>query len=1291
MKLFNKRRISVVLMTSIILLHGVSPLLSIATTVESSTVESSTVEPTTNSNSVETPEPVTEETPVAEDQVTEPEHIDVESDYDENELSSEYQETSAQPVVKLTKKNLTGEVTIEGEILSGIEQQENDRTETHLTKLVLQCSESDDSWEDIHTFEIAGDSAAIQAEKYAFDFSKSLDEVKAGSYRLIAEYDVQEYEEDSLKRVKHHKGMFVIGEAEKENNEETPSSNKNTTNQKNSQSDDAVSSPNQTPFSGSLYTGNGLGRAIQDPVHYPDASGVLTFNYITISNIGKRTATVHASNDTSDPKISSNGTRYAVWSTSAVFMKEVIQPSNSVGGIYSLDDAAWQRVINSGNYKVSVIESVGSGRRKDRFDLSGLSPYTNYYLWFIKEVTSTVGNVTVTTRDVYCPSGTTAFTGDSNVYNPFWFQTDLPEELRVVDAPTFSNPTHNSINMDNGTYIGDIRQSPSQGILTIKGEPNPKTYTINHEYRTGGSYFGRTAGNLLPGTRYRGEVTLYDYFGNPKTTGLSEEFQTVNTVEIPDEVTERGTPTQQNDATAKINVSYGATAGGNGSHPRQSWSDVEVQLSKTGPTSGFKTLPSGEIEGQLSGTPTVDTFGTKVSFTITGLTNRRTYWVRCRVKNDSGKWSGYPTSGREFTTRSVALGVEKPTFRNPGHNKITMNNGRYTGDIRQSPNQGNLRITDGITSKNYTINHDTDTGGNYYGVDATDLIPGNRYRGEVTLTDYDGTPKTSSLSDEFQTTNTVETPYTYTLGDPPEIATEATVTLTARYGAADGNNGVHPIDSSWDTVAHSWKNVQVEISRTGEETGFSRLTDETSDGRISHLDPPVVDTINKTVSFKVSKLAIKQNYWIRCQVRNQNGMWSGYPTKGKYIRTPGLKLILNAPKFKQETATDTSIEMEGQRYFGDITQINNRGKVKVTPNRGGIWEDKVFNLPHMQEQGTNLYPQFYGNTTVSNLEPGTRYHGQVAIQDSIEEYRDSPWGGKDGIDTYFYTKNRVNDLTGPDNLGIPTGINGASATFTGIYKAADANAEYDPAHPTKVKVYLSRDGTNFNEITTSSSGPKLFEDDDINTSGKTVTFKLEELQENTHYYVKYAVVNAGGTSQESAVYEFDTLSRPPGLYINEAPDEFDFGFVDYSDSELAHSLVNTSGNALIDFENVNMNTRWILSAQLSELKVEHENLTLPGSKIRFNRSLQKTTDGTTWASADPSKFDATIGISGSPIELVSNGGSIPLYKATDIPYGKGRFQGVIPLNSVELIIPANTGVKGKTYEGKITWTLDATA
>ncbi|EOH93737.1 WxL domain-containing protein [Enterococcus pallens] len=1278
MKLFNKRRISVVLMTSIILLHGVSPLLAVATTVDSSMVESSTAD----TSNVESPEVVPEEIPAREDQVTEPEYVDVESNYGENELSAEYQESSAQPAVHLTEKNLTNEVTFEGEILAGIEQQENHRTETHLTKLVLQYSESNDSWEDIYPFEIEGNSLAIQAEKYAFDFSKSLDEVKAGNYRLIAEYDIQEYQEDHLVRVNHHKGMFVVGEVEEKNDE-----NEVKATLPKLYGNQASNQLGIQPF-------NGIGTLALTPGEDSEYKNILNGDFVKIA-VQKKTAKLSFSFNYAD--YASNEQWIVVWNTNQNYLEDVISLlSPPVAGKTWIDGAVYDRFWSDGKAASITVTSDGtkvqSAGGGNSGNMTGLTPNTHYYAWVFKRWYFDSNNPAIP-AEWRAARVQPPVHGAGDPVARFEFHTGIPESLGV-NIPTFKNPTHNSITMNNGTYTGDIRQAPSQGLLTIKGGPSPKTYPINHGYGTGGNYYGITAGDLLPGTRYRGEVTLYDYYGNPKTTGVSEEFQTANTIEMPDSVTALGTPNQQNDATASISVRYGATPGVNGSHPRQTWDDVEVEISKTGPTTGFYKLTSSTAEGRISGTPTVDQTTPKVSFTIVGLTNRRTYWVRCRVKNQSNVWSQYPTEGRGFTTKCIPLNIPPPTFDTDTitSHSITFEDGDYTGDITTTPNQGILTVTDGLTPIEYTLNHQTIYNGTYFGRVADNLQPGTRYRGNVTLTDYDGNTKASSLSEEFQTANTVETPHLFTLGDPPELGNEATVTLTARYGAADGSKGAHPEDYTWDSANNSWKNVQVEISKTGDETGFNRITDGTPEGRISHLEPPVVDTINKTVTFKVSKLAIKQDYWIRCQVRNQSGKWSGYPTKGKYIRTPGLKLTLNAPKFKQDTATDTSIDMEGQQYFGDITQFNGGGIVTVTPNNGGILENKVTNLMHMQNQGNSWNPQFYGSVTIGNLEPGTQYKGKVSIKDSIEEYRHSPWGGKDGIDTFFYTKNRVMALSEPMQE-TPTSINGAVATFTAGYKAADSNPAYVPAHPTKVKVYLSTDDNSFDEITTSSLGPRLVADNNIDTLNKLTTFRLEGLQENTVYFVKYSVVNDGGESAKSTSYRFETLSRPDGLYINESAADFNFGTVGFSSSNSTHPLEDTSGNeTAVDFENININSNWSLSAKLSELKVEGEtHLKLVGSSITMNNQLERSTDGgTTWTSADSTKFASGLNTTG-PITLMADGStSVELFKTTDISYGQSRFKNKIPLSSVSLFIPGNQGMKGKTYEGKITWTLDDT-
>lgn len=617
-----------------------------------------------------------------------------------------------------------------------------------------------------------------------------------------------------------------------------------------------------------------------------------------------------------------------------------------------------------------------------------------------------------------------------------------------------------------------------------------------------------------------------------------------------------------------------------------------------------------------------------------------------------------------------------------------MNRGEYHGDITTFNYRGKIRVSPNVGAstgttfdeKLDTLGHDTGTGlpnsKKYYngGVGIYYLKPGTRYQGQVVLMNNKNEWRASTWGTPFFTPNVANTPDANPILNDPTAVNDATATFTASYQAGDSNHvgsiSAHP------------SVVEVEYS-----------TDDTNWSPAPLSSTPTIDEETKKVTFTLNNLTIKTRYYVRYKVKNQSDIWSRY-SGSRSFDTKGLTPIISPPIFVQTTATPTTINMLAGTYTGDLATTANHGHIITESyNSGGSTDrtTRVSNLAH------NSILNTYSASQVSGLKPGTRYRGWVGFRDygttgTNGTYRYAERTDAYGNPHYFYTTNKIANLSTPVK-GTPTTSNNATATFTASYEAGGDHTAQVAAHPEEVKVYLSTDGLSYNPITTTSSGPKLEADNDINpnpSGGGTVTFKLKGLQENTHYYVKYAVVNAGGTSPESTVYEFDTLSRTDGLYITEAPYPFDFGTVDYSGSELSHPLVNTSGNALIDFENVNMNTRWILAAQLSELEVEHENLTLPGSKIRFNRSLQKTTDGTNWTSADPNKFDTTIGISGAPIELVSNGGSVPLYKATDIPYGKSRFQGVIPRNTVKLIIPANTGVKGKTYKGKITWTFNDT-
>lgn len=795
MKLFNRRRLSVMLMTSIILLQGVSPLLAIATTVESSTVESSTTESTTDSNSVETPEAVTEEVPAAEEQVAEPEYVDVEAAYEENKLSTEYQEASAQPTVNLIEKNLTGELTIKGEILAGIEQQETRRTETHLTNLVLQCNESDDSWDDVHTFEIEDDSAAIQAEKYAFDFSKSLDEIKAGNYRLIAEYDIQEYEEENLKRVNQHKGMFVVGKVEEESEEEASSSDSDASSQNFTQSD-AKSSTNQLPFNGSLYASNGLGRS-GNPALEVIYQGPREFNRVGITNVKSRSATAQVSYE-ADQHLTVDGTTYAVWSTSSTYMRDVIQPSQLIGNSYSLSETDWQRLVNNGNYTQGEIVSSGGGRRQDKFNLTGLLPHKDYYVWFIRIVTTTGPFGSITTRSGYFPADTTqGLNNDKNIYNPFWFKTDMPDPLSIT-TPEFTqtSATPTSISMVGKRYTGDIFQTNNQGKVqvtpngtTIQDKVTNLGYTISST--PGGTYNSTTVGGLEAGTRYKGRVAIKNYLEGWEYSDWSEDFYTPNTVRSLS-VPTKNTPTNQNNATASFTAGY--NVGNVAAHPKK----VRVKY-KEAAVSGWQEM---YITGGIN------TTSKEVNFTLSNLKSNTDYNCVVAFLNDSNVWS--PDSfSRNFKTNPIKLTMDTPKFYHDNSTrdgtKIRMMGQRYYGDITQTNNQGRIEIHNGVTTRTAVTNlsHDVGTGtpGDsgikkyYHGVDITGLEPGTRYRGKVIIKDLSGNEQETSWggwngdNTYFYTPNTVRT-FSCTSKNDPTTPTNASATFTAGYNV--GDEPAHP-------------------------------------------------------------------------------------------------------------------------------------------------------------------------------------------------------------------------------------------------------------------------------------------------------------------------------------------------------------------------------------------------------------------------------------------------------------------------------------------------------------------
>lgn len=1306
MKLFNRRRLSVMLMTSIILLQGVSPLLAIATTVESSTVESSTTESATDSNSVETPEIVTEEVPAAEEQAAEPEYVDVEADYDENELINEYQEDSAQPAVNLTEKNLTGEVAFKGEILAGIEQQETRRTETHLTKLVLQCNESDDSWEDVHTFEIEEDSTAIQAEKYVFDFSKSLDEGKAGNYRLIAEYDVQEYEEDNLKRVNHHKGMFVLGEVEEESRD------------KNSSSMSETSQPqidtNRAFLGGSLYGGNGLGEGNPNlKKHY---EGEDPNNFVDISKVFKHQAYIWAKGKPFSNVGSYTGDIYIVWSTNSNYMKNILSPSSVMGGltINSITLNGWNNdVVPKGNFlKMNNAEMQVNQTRDISVTLTGLSPSTTYYFWLFRyeEAIPILGSPA--RYNPFYPPGTAFPTGDNNFYTPYSFKTDDPIPLRI-DPPKFNqaSATTNSIDMLGQRYYGDIWGTSGTGRVNVSDNITidyNKLTGLGHDTVLGTTenntrYRNATINGLSAGTRYLGQVVLKDYMGAEKSTPWSESqvFYTVNNPEPPTLID----ATKTSPAKLTIRGNYGATSGVNGAHPQRD-ADVDIRIkrdaSATDPGWDWELEPSATLEGEPNNKVSIYSNWAipNVQFKITGLLNNNPYWVAYRVKNPGGQWSEFKSS--RFQTKALPISrVSKPSilYYSNDATKVELQPGNYEGGWAQQAWVDIYEVKTNGTTQPRTpelIPHSQNNQQNYapspnkYNI--TGLTPGSKYRIYIRMKDNNGEEKVSDAL-EFVTRNTVEQPVIVNKDRPPSV------TFKANYKATPGLIDAHPRNGLDDIE------IQVSSDSTPDWASISKLTTDSSGIRLESAPTFNRNTNPPSIDFKIVGLGYNTNYKVRYRIRNKSrdyGQWSDYSAVTDFTTLANPISSISKPNIKYDAAAsaDKVILQEGT-YSGGWARENSAWAELynvINENNWGSWF-------HQEPIPYSTTPQKYanGDYEITNLYPGTRYGIQIHLMDNTSNDDGTQHGPHKFSPTrIFYTLNEVEPVSNI-SYTTPTTNSNAQASMHGVYKVS--NTAEQQAHPKISDVSDGYDGNKGVDIqikstqdpnysswkslksAATSDSPVVVSSLQINTLNNRIDFTLSNLRANTTYQVQYRVKNDSNEwSAYSTAVNITTLPRASGYHMSNVP-TFDFGRHQPSSSIMVLGLdeMNGTDDFAMLVESINVPTKWELTAKLTELEAtDGSSQNLSGAKIEMSKLLEKTPDDVNWTTVT-SGFD---GLGTNSVTLVANGASVSLFKNTTYSDGQGTFRNRIDFDSVKLIIPSGAVQDDKTYTGKVVWTMD---
>lgn len=953
---------------------------------------------------------------------------------------------------------------------------------------------------------------------------------------------------------------------------------------------------------------------------------------------------------------------YVIWSSDSNFVSNVRKNNpETIGnrGVYWYRESwfpLWDATTNNRS-ALEIDYTYPNKLTYKTMTIRNLEPSKKYYVWFfLTNREGLAGAPYLQCATQYYIPGTTSL-GAEYVFNGYEFTTDSAAPLSI-NAPTFTqaSATHNTIPMVGKNYTGDIFQTSGQGKVQVTSNDGTtvqdKVTNLGHTTSQGGSYNSATVSGLTAGTRYKGRTAIKDYGGTWRYSPWSGYFYTANTVNQPT-VPSQTAPTTSNNAIAQVSATY--NVGDVAAHPTV----VEVQASTN--NSAWSTLSTSTTPATTN--PAINTGSKNVSFTLSKLNARTKYYVRYRVRNASNVWSGYSTS-REFTTGSMALTLNTPTFTQATatHNAIYMTGATYTGDIFQTSGQGKVQVTsdDGTTVQDKITNltHTVSRGGSYHNVTVPNLVAGTRYKGRVAIKDYGGTWKYSGWSGYFYTNNTGNQPAVPTL-NTPTAANNATAVVSATYNA--GNVAAHPTTTE----------VQISTDNSNWTTINTSTTPATTN--------PSITTGSKTISFTLSKLNSKTKYYVRYRVRNASNVWSGYSTSREFT-TKGVPLVISPPVFDQTTATATSIQLKPGTYTGDISQTANQGVVFTESYKSGTndndWIARVNNLQH-----TTTTNGTYAATMVNGLTPGTRYRGWVQFK-NFEGTVVGPIGQPAGAaNEYFYTKNTLSSLSAP-TLNTPVAEQGATAEFSMDYQAAGDHPDQPAAHPSKVKVYLSTNGVDFSEISTQSGAPSI-DTYNLDTTNKKATVKIKNLSAGQPYYVRCSVVNQGGESEQTPARAFTTNQRQAGFYISETP-TFNFGVQSVSPTAITAGLSNTqeTENFGIRMENVGINSNWSFAARVSSLQTQDgSNQELTGAQIAFDKQLQKTTDGVIWQSVTQD-FE---GLSETTAILTADNSTTQLWKSTNIAAGQGKFRTTIAFDSVNLLIPGNSGKKGGFYEGKIEW------
>lgn len=1220
-------------MTFLLISNILSPIVATAVTQGSSeasteeTTENTSEDTTTNSqeetvnSEAETPDssPITTEENNEPEQEQPVEEVIAEQTYEERELLEQEDQPSPHPFVKFEEKNLQDQIDLKGSLTVNNENKEV-KSKTLLKKLVLQSKKAEQDWQEEKVFEIP-EETDLQEKEFPFDY-QSTDVEDGQEFRIVAEYVVEEYQEETVTKRTMHKGHSLIGELQT--------------------SDQIPSALGAQALPRVNYLSN---------VEYNVRENARIESRVWLRNITNRTfkfsmkfgATFASQSSVANRVLGKN--TYLVFSTDRSYVNNIKRGSSE-----SMTSAEWNAIKNNGAVISKPIEfdhtKPGSPGvySQENIDISGLKPNTDYYMWIY--AVSSDG----TARDFH-PSGLLSpYDGSElahgyfdNDYKPTPYQFKTTHiQLNSVSKPdVVAEPGKaTSLKLKEGNYKGDPYQNSStDGIVSVKesasGSFTNKVTTMQHDLIQDGTY-GKTTDSyttipgLKVGTKYKVRVTLKDALGNPVSSREDADACTPNNLHKPTVTTED--PTSSTNATANISGTYDATD----ALPIQNPSNIQVRIKKARqPDSQYVNVTLREVHSVGNAT------NKKISFKLEGLNSRTDYIVQYRVKNvanNDTNWSNWATS-EAFTTGSVPLTkINKPDIPQTDvtSDSLLVKQSQYFGEPSLSGRTGVLQIAK-VNTSNYStlkdnIEHHTSFGSatdeRYINAttnndgqrirDENKIKPGTKYKARWRMTDGKRNNPEYSYSEatNFITPNTVSRP-TIESNEPPTNSNNATAEVTAQYAVDSGAYAAHPKTSNV-TGCIGGKGVKVEIWK-GSTGSFSEVS-ETSQIKIKRNSLSINNTSSQpNVSFSLEGLKSNTTYQVRVYVQNDSGVWSVVDQNNTATFTTRAINLSNIAPPEFDSITSTSARLREGRYSGDISQNANTGRLEFRP-QGTTAELPYYPINHDIATDGNYHTTTIPTANAAHLTPGTGYEAQISFANYENNSR--VWSTTNNLPrTKLITPNAVEP---PDisQSTQPGDTNNATVSVVGKYTVGSTA----PRHPLTSGVTEGADGQSGVKIELKSdTDPRYSEFTEIKTQGTpakvdslrinasasepNVSFDIKGLKSNTNYQVKYRLYNGtegyipeGQTTRKQYWSSFSTetgfTTNPVELYIP-------MPSVKTINSRTAELLPGTyTGDATDNSASVKVNTRsgngqtdWVTKINDPDARLNNANGVYPGREF----------------------------------------------------------------------------------------------